>query len=370
MTKVCHLSSAHRGLDVRIFYKECSSLAAAGFDTHLVIVASPDEVRRAAENGVTLHALHPPNDRFSRMVKQAWRCYVIGRNLRADIYHFHDPELLPYGMLLAMSGKKVVYDVHEDVPLDILSKEWITPWIRKSVSAAVGALEHFGARYFFSIAAATRFISQRFTQITTRTVDINNYPLPGELTTGEIDWRQKQNQVCYVGGIGRIRGILEVVQAMGRVQSGARLQLVGQFGEPAVQAQARAAAGWRQIDALGLLGRREVAKVLAGSVGGLVTFLPEPNHIDAQPNKMFEYMSAGVPVIASHFPLWRNIVEGNGCGICVDPLNPHAIAQAIDYLVTHPQEAERMGRNGQRAVAERYNWSIEEQKLLGLYAAL
>ena len=85
---------------------------------------------------------------------------------------------------------------------------------------------------------------------------------------------------------------------------------------------------------------------------------------------MFEYMSAGVPVIASHFPLWREIIEGNDCGLCVDPLDPAAIAKAIDYLVTHPQEAERMGRNGQRAVAERYNWKIEEAKLLQLYAGL
>jgi glycosyltransferase involved in cell wall biosynthesis len=85
---------------------------------------------------------------------------------------------------------------------------------------------------------------------------------------------------------------------------------------------------------------------------------------------MFEYMAAGVPVIASHFPLWRQIVEGNACGICVDPLDPQAIAGAIDYLATHPEDAERMGRNGQRAVAAKYNWNIEEQKLLDFYAAL
>jgi glycosyltransferase involved in cell wall biosynthesis len=99
----------------------------------------------------------------------------------------------------------------------------------------------------------------------------------------------------------------------------------------------------------------------------LVTFLPSPNHIDAQPNKMFEYMSAGVPVIASHFPLWREIVEGNDCGVCVDPLNPEEIARAIDFLVSHPERAEEMGRNGQRAVWERYNWGNEEMKLISLY---
>jgi glycosyltransferase involved in cell wall biosynthesis len=92
-----------------------------------------------------------------------------------------------------------------------------------------------------------------------------------------------------------------------------------------------------------------------------------PNHIDAQPNKMFEYMSAGLPLIASDFPLWREIVEGNDCGVCVDPADPAAIAEAIDRLVENPDLARRMGENGQRAVHERYNWAIEEKKLLALY---
>src|SRR5690606_21589492 len=113
-----------------------------------------------------------------------------------------------------------------------------------------------------------------------------------------------------------------------------------------VQAAIRAAPGWKKVEALGFLDRSQVAKVLARSVAGLVTFLPAPNHIDAQPNKMFEYMSAGVPVIASDFPLWREIIEGNGCGICVDPLRPREIAQAIDYLIANPEEARRMGNNG------------------------
>jgi glycosyltransferase involved in cell wall biosynthesis len=115
------------------------------------------------------------------------------------------------------------------------------------------------------------------------------------------------------------------------------------------------------------VGREGVREVLGRSVAGLVTFHPLPNHIDAQPNKMFEYMSAGIPVIASDFPLWREIIAGNQCGLCVDPNNPTAIAAAIQYLVLHPHEARRMGENGRKAVLDRYNWSAEEQKLFRLY---
>lgn len=370
MTRVCHLSSGHRGLDTRIFHKECVSLAAAGFDSHLVIIASPDEVRIAADQGVTLHPLKKPRNRFSRMALQAWRCYAIGRGLKADIYHFHDPELIPYGILLAFFGKTVIYDVHEDVPQDILTKDWIAPWIRKTVSGVMSALEYFGARYFFAIAGATPFIAQRFKKITPRSVDINNYPMLGELSSGPVDWTRKQNQICYVGGIARVRGNLEIMQALGLTQSRVRLQLAGISLDPEFEAQLKAQPGWSKVDALGWLDRAGVKAVLERSVAGLVTLLPITNYIDALPVKMFEYMAAGVPVIASNFPLWREIIEGNGCGICVDPLDPAAIARAIDYLVTHPKEAEQMGLNGQRAVQEKYNWSIEKAKLLQFYADL
>ena len=144
--------------------------------------------------------------------------------------------------------------------------------------------------------------------------------------------------VCYVGGIGKIRGIVEITQAMELVKSEARLQLAGQFGERDSEKSLRVLPGWQRIDALGFVNRSGVRDVLARSMAGLVTFLPLPNHIDAQPNKMFEYMSAGIPVIASDFPLWREIIANNDCGLLVDPLNPSQIAEAIDYLLYHPKE--------------------------------
>ena len=106
------------------------------------------------------------------------------------------------------------------------------------------------------------------------------------------------------------------------------------------------------------------------SKAGIVTFHPLPNHIDAQPNKMFEYMSAGLPIITSNFPLWKEIVEGNNCGICINPLEPKEIAQAIEYIITHPKEAEQMGQNGKKAVLEKYNWGVEEKKLFEIYKEL
>jgi len=364
MKKICHLSSVHKLNDTRIFYKECKSLNKAGYDVTLVVQNDKDEVI----DGVRVIGVDTPKNRKERMSRTTRQVYQRALECNADIYHFHDPELIPIGLRLKRKGKKVIYDVHEDVPRQILSKHWIPGPLRKTISWTIEKIENYAAKRFDYIVTATPYIRDRFLKINRNSVDINNFPLLSELHISNTDWSSKEKMVCYVGGIGRVRGIQEMVQAIGMTSYS--MLLVGNFTLSAEREITVNNKGWRQVMELGHINRTEVKEVLARSMAGLVLFHPEPNHINAQPNKMFEYMSAGIPVIASNFPLWNEIIEGNNCGICVDPLNVNEIANAINWIMDNPEQSKQMGENGRKAVEEKYNWEQEEIKLLRKYEEL
>lgn len=363
--KICHFTSVHPVGDTRIFLKECVSIAESGNDVHLIVPNTESKVER----GVNIHSFDlKTRSRLQRMLKTTKKVYKIALDIDADIYQFHDPELLPYALKLRRRGKVVIYDVHEDVPKDILGKYWIPKPLRSIIAGSFRWYENFVSKRLSYIVTATPFIRDRFLKINKNTLDINNYPLLSELTE-TADWNQKEQAVCYIGGITQIRGLEQLVEAMGLIP-GTKLHLAGNYSPDSFKNDLMALKGWENIVEHGYVSRVGAHEIMAKSKIGIVTFLPLPNHVDAQPNKMFEYMSAGIPVIGSFFPLWQEILGKNKCGMCVNPESPEEIAKAINYLITNPEEAQQMGKNGREAVLEKYNWSIEKEKLLAIYKYL
>jgi glycosyltransferase involved in cell wall biosynthesis len=356
----------HPRNDTRIFIKQCRTLAAHGYEVTLVVA---DNQGDDSKDGVTIADVGRLPGRFNRIFRSTRRVFDKAVALDAHIYHLHDPELLPIGLKLKRLGKKVIFDSHEDLPQQILDKPYLDPISLRVLSNLAALYERFACPRLDGIVAATPFIRDKFLSINPQSVDVSNFPLIGELDA-DIHWHNKREEVCFIGGLDAIRGAREIVRACELLKTPTRLNLAGRFSEAALEASVRAYPGWARVNEHGFLDRSGVRNVLGRSVAGLVTSHPIGNFLQGLPIKMFEYMAAGIPVIASNIPSWREIIEGNGCGVCVDPLDPQAIAAAIDYLVLNPEHARRMGENGKQAVIEKYNWPVQAVKLTDFYRSI
>jgi glycosyltransferase involved in cell wall biosynthesis len=300
------------------------------------------------------------------MTRVAWRVYRAALREQADLYHFHDPELLWVGALLKLRGRRVVYDVHEDVPKQIMSKPWIPAWARPLISKSFMLVERLGARMVDGIVAATPTIARKFPA--DKTAVVQNFP---EASFARVDGAGPQGErtdaFVYAGGLMEVQGVREMAQAFALLPEGMTGTVAGTFHPPALEQEIAAMPGWRRVRFLGHVPRNEVAQAIDGARAGIVLNHPTVNYVDAYSTKMFEYMARGLPVVCSNFPLWVDIVGGADCGIAVDPRSPSAIAEAISSLNEDPELARRLGENGRRAIAERYNWEAELSKLEALY---
>lgn len=358
------MTSVHQPDDVRIFAKECRTLAELGYEVHLVAASASSDVVR---DGVHVRGVgaSASSGRLVRMTRTVAEVLRTARALDADVYHLHDPELIPAGLVLARDAKRVVYDAHEDLPADILDKAWIRPRLRTPIARLAERLERFAAERFAAVVTATPSIHDRFSQYRCRAVIVSNYPVLTEFDMVAPPPGGKDRAVCFVGGISEIRGAEVMVRAMADID--ATLLLAGRFQPPELRDQLAGFAGWARVVELGQIGRSEVMTTLGRSMAGLVLYAPLANHWAAQPTKVYEYMAAGLPVVASDFPRWRAIVEAHECGLCVDPTDPVAVGRAIEWVLDHPDEAQAMGRNGRRAVERHFSWESERGKLERVY---
>ena len=363
--KVCILTSVHPVFDTRIFYKEAKTLVKAGYDITLIAQHNKDEI----VDGIRIVPLSKPRNRLERMTKTVYILFNIALREKPTICHFHDPELIPIGVILKLLGKKVIYDVHEDYGKQNLYKTYIPVAIRKPVARLVSFIEKSASKFFDRIIVATDDILKNF--ITHKgSVAIRNFPV---LTNfGGTQKKRRSNQMfapIYIGALAETRGITQIVEATEYLES-IKLILGGNFSPESYEKEVKCLKGFQKVEYLGYIKHTKIPEYLAQADVGIVCFHPVPNHINSMPNKLFEYMCAGIPVVASDFPLWKKIIEGDKCGICVNPLDPREIAEAIEYLMEYPDEAQKMGANGREAILQKYNWENESKKLLKVYEEL
>ena len=361
--KVCHLTSVHKRNDIRIFVKECISLS----ELYSVSLVVADGMGDETIKGINIFDVGKPSGRKERVTKFAEKVFRKAIEVDADIYHFHDPELMPVGIKLKKAGKKVIYDVHEDLPRQLLTKPYLNKFALRLLSFVVEKYENYAVKKFDHVITATPHIRDRFRRFKKEVTDINNFPIVEELNEN-INWSARKNEICYIGGISRQRGIVEVVKALELTDT--VLHLAGNFETEDLKKEVEVLPGWKKVKYYGFVGRDKIKEILTTVKAGLVVLHPYESYKYSLPIKLFEYMSGGVPVIASDFPLWREIVEETETGVLVNPLLPESIAEGINKVLANDDKAKKMGENGIRAVSEKYNWKEEEKKLFAVYEDL
>ena len=384
------LTSVHEPFDPRIFHKQARSLAVAGYRVTLLAPHDRDEWR----DGVRVWGVPPAASRLGRPL--VWgRLLRRALRLRADAYHFHDPELLPLGWLLArLSGRPVLYDAHEYYRAEVSTRRWLPRPVRRLAAETVHAVETLAVRRLAAVVAVNEHMAAGFRARGARcVVAVHNYPLlssfpshanqqpptASTIADGEssIINRQSSMTVSYIGVLSRERGLELVWQAAQRLRDlapAADVRLIGRIDWSGVdEAVSREPARW-QAEAgarlVGVIQATAIPAALAETAVGWVPFQPTANNCRTIPLKLLEYLAAGLPVVASDFGYLAQIVRAADCGLLVPAADAEAHAQALAHLLTHSDEAQALGERGRRAVQERYSWEAESRRLLDLYATL
>lgn len=365
MIKVCHISSLHKWDDTRIFFKECTSLAKAGYDVSLVVPNAKEQII----NGVNvLSVSNTKKSRFYRIAIVTFKVFRKALSTKASVYHFHDPELILIGLLLRMLGKTVIYDVHENVGAQIKDKKWLV--FPKFFSFIYAILEYLAAKLFHIVIAEDSY-EEIYANKAKSITKVLNYPDLEAFEALRNTSVSEENGLLYVGLVSKLRGIFEIIHALKMVDDQRipfHFHCVGPMFDN-LKLEIEQDANYQQIkDKITFYGPMPVyeAYLLAKKCKlGFSILHPVPNYLRSYSTKIFEYMSLGLPFIVSDFEIYQ-FVKDKQLGFCIDPLNVQELADTMKKVLTNQMDMQEMIHKEITASKE-YSWASQAQNLLNLY---
>tara|TARA_B110000240_G_scaffold196022_1_gene246971 strand:+ start:1348 stop:2463 length:1116 start_codon:yes stop_codon:yes gene_type:complete len=369
MTKVCHISTAHPPFDVRIFHKECVSLAKAGFDVSLVVTHDKEEIVK----GVKIVPLPVSKGRFHRMFIKTNLAFYRALKTKAKIFHFHDPELIFVGIFLRILGKKVIYDMHELVYHQIKDKEWVGKlWFRNVIASIYLRFEKISVSFFNQIVLAEAgymtYIKEKYSSRINKFTLARNYPMINliEQTSALSIDKKGKSIIVYAGGLTKVRGIKEACESMLYIDSPVEFWLLGWWESEEFKNECLSISD--KIKYIGLLKMEEVYGYYKSADIGLATLYPTENHMTSMPVKSFEYMACYLPMIISDFEYWKK--EFKDVATFVNPYDPAEIAKKLNKMLQDPERNKALGIKGNSLVKEKYSWEEEAKTLVTLYKTI
>jgi len=383
-------------------YKVAQTLRRRGYRVVALCVKRQDGPSVEVRNGILIKRVKPMM-RTKRKLPQLFLLKRIGLYLsmilaalkeRADVYHCFHFGALPVGAVVkVLRGRsvKLFYDGIEDYSYAYAHYYMMTlglPSLARLVWKIYYKIELFLVRRFvdfvFTVDSADGIPYKRYKSVSKNVMIIQNVP---EIKTGDIDEELKEKLtikykgyklLVYVGAVHRIRGCLNMIKAMKFVREeipNAKLLLIGDITDATFMNEALTLIEnyslENYVEFVGFVPYYELPTYLSICEVGLCLYLPYLQSLRTKgSSKLFLYMQSGLPVIASDFPGIRAIVEESGCGLLVKPTDVKQIANAIIKLLNNPELAHKLGENGRKAVLEKYNWNIEEKKILKVYENL
>lgn len=367
--RIVHITTVHHPHDPRIYYKQCISAQKADFETFLIAQETTDQL--AEDVGVKHVQLKSYKSRLKRMLFGTWEAYKKAKKLRADIYVFHDPELMVVGSLLKKKHNIVIYDIHEDYVTSILQKEYLSKPFKLIIARLYRFLEKWLTRKM-ELSLAEKYYQELYPRGKT----ILNYPIINEKLL-KVD-RSKQpivDKLLYTGNVTEDRGAL-IHAKIPSILPKVSVQFVGKCDKELAERMRERAGDHKDklyfegIDQFVVKEKIENYYVKENWLAGIALFPPTEHYMKKELTKFFEYMNVGLPIICSNFPAWQAFIEKYKCGIAVDPYDDDAIVKAIETLRDNPELKRQLGENGRRAIANELNWQMEEAKLIDWYHEL
>ncbi len=373
MKKICHITVVHPSFDdPRIFHREIKTLIRAGYDVALITQHDKAEVI----GGLKIIPLPKPKNRFYRMLFLTRKAYRLALEQEADIYHFHNPELLPWMIRLKKKiGAKIIYDVHEDFPNAIRIKYWIPFIFREIAALTFDICEKLFTRFVDYVIVADDNIKERFFPVHKKITTLFNFPRLKYFKNKET--RSNPNLIIHAGSLDELRGgdvMIEAIKLVKNKFTQIKLLLIGNIGnlkyKEYLEKKIKDYNMQNNVLILELMPQKDVIQYMKRAYIGLSLLQSVPKFKKNIPQKVFEYMACGIPAVVSNLPPILSFVQDKNCVILVVPDDIKKIASAIEYLIEHPEEARKMGENGRKAIVNKYNWENESKKLLETYEEL
>ncbi len=375
--KAVHIGMYHPVDDIRIVRKECATLVEEGIDAVFLTKGKSEKYNGNKICGVKIYTYESITTRIKgfrlpgRIIRLIDSINAAGIALKFDakIYHIHEVELWLIAIILKRKNRKVVFDQHEDSTgqaFQAALEKYHKRWFAKIMRGIVWFQECNMVRNSDVVITASEMIAEKISNygIKRNIVVLHNYADKNATSCDMSDYMERSRIICYAGGLYERRGIGEVIDAMSLVDG--IFEFAGDLNNNLKDKYCKLD-GWNRCKYLGKIERKSVNELYGRSRVGIINNYDLPYHRNSNPNKLFEYMAAGLPIICTSIPEWAKIVEDSKCGLVVNALNPKEIAHAINYLLDNPTEAMKMGENGYKRFVEKYNWEAEKEGLINMY---